>query len=171
MVPNRLSRLLQSRTRIATWNAFTLYDCEDPVNAAHHAALVSLTQQLSKLSIGLCGVQESRLLGEGEQMVLGTGWKMVHSGRADIRQWGVALLMDRQWQRAFTGSWTAHSPRLLSARFQLQNGITITTIVAYAPTNSSSDADKEQFGLLLASMLGSLPKRDLVIVLVTSMPR
>ncbi|KAL2623271.1 hypothetical protein R1flu_003476 [Riccia fluitans] len=65
----------------------------------------------------------------------------------------------------FTGDWTEHSACLLSARFQLQNGMTLTTIVAYAPTNSSSDVDKEQFALLLASVLSALPKRDLIVVL------
>jgi exonuclease III len=57
---------------------------------------------------------------------------------------------------------------LLLARFQCQSSITLSVVVAYAPTDGDSEADldrKQQFYLKLYSVLQRVQRRDLVVVL------
>ena len=87
---------------------------------------------------------------------------MLHSGNVG-RTAGVVLLLHRSIQHSLV-SWTPISDRLLQARFIHQHG-KLTVIVAYAPTEDSSDHDKDNFYNQLQSAVLSTPPHDQLIVL------
>lgn len=104
-------RLLNNLCRVATANVRTLHDGVDPTRFTER--LLSITTQLQQLRIGLCALSESRLRGSGEQRVQAqpsASWMLLHSGRKEIRQHGVALLLDHTWQAALL-AWTPYYER------------------------------------------------------------
>ena len=85
-------------------------------------------------------------MGSGETTVGDTTF--LWSGREDNRhQEGVALAVSKKVMSACV-SWTHASERLLSARFKHSAGH-LAVIVAYAPTESSDLAVKDQFYMQL----------------------
>jgi exonuclease III len=183
-------KLISNGIRIGSYNAQTLHHrgTGSPVKLdgeqqqKFRNRLSAITRDLDQRSVGLCGLQETRIEGTGELMLdlpssstgsksakysSSTGpWQLVWSG-GKIKQHGVGLLLSSAWQQALLEH-TAINDRLLLARFQCQGSITLSVVVAYAPTDGDSEADldrKQQFYLQLYSALQRVQRRDLVVVL------
>lgn len=194
---SKTSSLVHRATRVGSFNVQTLhYDASRSVNddaaadsSAFNQQLSALVQDLDQLSVGLCGLQETRLPASGMLEVHPakttpaqqqqrhqaksskywptTGpWHLLWSG-GRARQHGVGLLLSSVWQQALLEH-TAINDRLLLARFQCQPNITVSVVVAYAPTDGDSQADyerKQQFYLQVYSVLQRIRQRDLVLLL------
>lgn len=185
--------IIKQASRIGSFNVRTLHEdgCDSlsvkqaaAADTKFHSKLAELTGELEQLSVGLCGIQECRLKHRGDLTfssgpISSTGsksskyspstgpWQLIWSGGEVKREFGVGLLLSSAWQQAML----EHSPisdRLLLARFQCQSSMTLSVLVAYAPTDGSSQKDmerKQQFYLHIYSALQRIQNRDLVMVL------
>ena len=142
---------LRHSTRIATWNVSTLH------RTGHQ---VTLVHELARLNIVVAGLTETRLLQHGIRDVEDA--TLLHSG-GDSHVHGVALVLREKAKKSLV-SWTPISPRLLHARLKHRHGH-LSIIVAYAPTEVATDADKDQFYNQLDSLMGSIRPHDNVVVL------
>ena len=109
------------------------------------AAQIATEMRNYKLSI--LGISETRWTQSGQKR-LTTGELILYSGHqeegADHSE-GVALMLSKEAQQALIG-WEARGPRLITAAFKTkQKKIKMNVIMAYAPTNNSSDEAKTEF--------------------------
>jgi len=142
---------LRHSTRIATWNVSTLH---------RHGHQVTLVRELARLNIVVAGLTETRLLQHGIRDIEDA--TLLHSG-GDSHVHGVALVLREKAKKSLV-SWTPISRRLLHSRLKHRHGH-LSIIVAYAPTEVATDADKDQFYNQLDSLMGSIRPRDNVVVL------
>lgn len=121
-----------------------------------------LDKELSKMGVGLAGLQEVRWPGVGEMKEGDTTF--VWSGSAaGEKSNGVALAMSPVCSSALL-SWKPISDRMLLARFKHIHGV-MAVIVAYAPTESAEVSVKEAFYGQLEDTLRELSSRDLRVCL------
>ncbi len=106
------------------------------------------------------GISEMRWTGQGKQFIGGTA--VYHSG-ADKHTGGVGFILSAEADKSVL-SWEPVNERIISLRLQTRF-IKTTVILVYAPTNSASDEDKDDFYDLLQQVLDSAPAHDLKIVM------
>ena len=152
--------------RIGFVNVNTLYKLDSDDISRAETKFTSITQQLKKKKVGLCGLAEVRWAGTGMgAFAAAPGWQAIYSGNEKGGSRGVALAMDADWTAALI-SHVCHNDRLLSARFQGAAGLTISVVVAYSPTDVDSNAARSRFyDEQLAAVLNSLPSRDVLFLL------
>ncbi len=152
--------------RIGFVNVCTLHSISGSDISAAEAKFVSLSQQLKKKRVGLCGLAEVRWAGSGEgAFEAAPGWQVLYSGTKKGGKHGVALAMNEAWQGALLEH-KFHNDRILSARFQGAAGVTISVVVAYSPTDCCPDPTaRTRFYGHMQSVLASIPQRDIVFVL------
>ena len=139
-------------TRMGTFNTRTL---RNPGEAEQLAA------ELGRAGVSICGLQEVRRRGIGEEQ-LDSGWRLLWSGDERSGLGGVGALLDPTAARALKGQ-VPVSDRILL--LHLHGTIATTVVVAYAPTNVASNADKEAFYTQLSTALDSIPAHHMVCVL------
>jgi len=122
---------LRNKVKIATWNTLTL------AKPGHQEVLI---QELGRMHIDIAGITEARLTDSGCSII--DDYTIFHSGGAQHVR-GVALVITTALARSVQ-EWQPISDRLLLARLSHRDG-SITLIVAYAPTEDSSQADKDDF--------------------------
>ena len=144
--------LTRSSIRIATWNVLTL-------NSPGHSTLLS--SELSRLSISIAGLQETRWPSSGETHV--SDYKLFWSGHDSNRVQEVALALDKTSSSALA-SWKPLGPRLLYARLRHSQGF-LSIFVCYAPTDTSDDILKDSFYETLHHNLRRVSPHDIVVIL------
>jgi endonuclease/exonuclease/phosphatase family metal-dependent hydrolase len=150
--------LLSTRTsiRIGTWNVRTLYET---------GKIAQVANEMRKYRIKVLGLSETRWNGSGLTRLV-SGETIIYSGHTDHSHehtHGVALLLAAEATRALL-AWEPVSSRLISARFN-SKGRNVTVIQCYAPTNTATEEEKEEFYRALQSLIDRSPRRDIKIVM------
>ena len=143
---------LRKRIRAGSWNVRTLF--------ATGAARI-LVEELHKARVNLMGLQEVRWHGAGEVKMLDYTILWSGSPEGSARQSGVGLAVDKRTSSALL-SWQPVSERLFIAKFSHTFGI-LAVFVAYAPTNTSPDSDKDSFYAELDYHIQNLKPSDVVL--------
>ena len=90
------------------------------------------------------------------------GHRILCSGKDKIQR-GVALILNKTAQNALLG-YNPISPRIISARFEIQTG-SLTIIQVYAPNTANSEEEIEEFYNLLQATIEKAPRKDILIVM------
>ena len=91
------------------------------------------------------------------------GYTMIYAGEESEHQRGVAIMMSQDTQKSLI-EWTAVSSRVITARFYPRFKNT-TVIQLYAPTNESTDDEKDDFYDQLQATFDTCNRYDVVIVM------
>ena len=142
---------LQTSVRLATWNVLT---------AAHTGYPEAIVKELKRLDVGIAGITEARLKDNGVMHI--DGYTLLYSGGTTHAK-GVALTLTGRIAQSLM-SWQPVSDRLLCARLAHKHGC-ISVVVAYAPTEASSEADKDLFYNQLGDALNAVPPHDIIVCL------
>lgn len=105
--------------------------------------LAQITSEMRLFNLHVLGVSESRWTGSGKIRTT-TGKTVLYFGRDDnLHHEGVAIIL-RKGKKRFLMKWKPIRNRMMSARLKGKH-INITLIQCHAPTNDSSDEDKDNF--------------------------
>ena len=138
-----------------TWNVLSL--------TSSSSQLFQLSQCISDYRLDLLGITETHFLGTGSEL-LNNGSLLIYSGRVDgIRRQGVGLSLSKRIKNSLI-SYMPVSERILTARLHSKH-LNISVVVVYAPTEVSSDSDKDLFYQQLSSVFDGLPRHDLKLLL------
>jgi exonuclease III len=150
----RKSQILTTKeqTRIGTWNVRTLNST---------GKLAQVTNEMQKYKLDILGVSEMRWTGSGR--MVSDGVTVYYSGGTSKHERGVGLLLNQRISGAVI-QWEPVNDRIITVR--LQSRYTKVTIVqVYAPTNTASDEEKDEFYEVLQQILDDSPEHDMKIVL------
>eukprot|EP00057_Strongylocentrotus_purpuratus_P005406 XP_003730910.1 PREDICTED: craniofacial development protein 2-like [Strongylocentrotus purpuratus] len=137
---------------IGTWNVRTLNQ---------DGKLDILLNQLEKFKWEVIGVSETSHWKESGDFTEG-GYKVLCASEEDVHRRGVALILNKQAQKALLG-YNTISPRLISARFQTQTGA-LTIIQVYAPNMADREEMIDTFYDQLQQTIDDTPNKDILIV-------
>ena len=149
--------------RFATLNTRTL---------SHAGSVEQLATDLEAAGVSVCGLQETRRRGHGQQVLTAAlgqpaaqapaDWTLLWSGLPTRRMHGVGALLSPAASRSLL-AWRAVSERLLC--ITLAGVITTTVLVAYAPTNELPLPVKAAFYTLLDAEITKIPAHHLLVIL------
>ena len=138
-------------TKIATWNVRTAYT---------PGRLAQIIKEMKSNNIDILGTSEMRWLESGQ--LVSDDVTVMFSGGSKHES-GVGLLLSKGAARSLI-AWEPVSDRLMTAR--LKTRFTCATIIqAYAPTESASDTDKDDFYEQLNAILDAAPSHDVKILM------
>jgi len=141
---------LRKSIRMATWNVLTL---------AKDGYREAMARELARLDIDVACLTEARLTNSGKEIV--EGHTFLHSGGTQHHH-GVCLILSPKVKHSLK-AWEPISDRLLAARLSHRHGY-LTILVPYAPTDDTSDADKDSFYDLLEGAIRNVPPHDQLVV-------
>lgn len=150
------TRKQRKRTRFGQWNVRTLYQA---------GSFAQLSAECERLNIDLIGLSEVRWNGSGEAQSE-NGGLLIYSGMPnddDPHIRGVGIYMSKQLRGALI-SWNPISERIITARLKNRNKY-ITITQCYAPTEDSSQNQKDEFYSLLDNTLHNIPNKDITILM------
>ena len=138
---------------IRTWNVRTLR------TTGHWDILL---EEARKFHVDLLGLCETHLTNT-DTLIDKDEFTVLLSSRTDVGREGVGILISPKLQHCLK-SYDAVSPRILTAKFQLEDGV-VNLIQVYAPTSGHSDQEAEQFYDMLQSQVEKVPKKEKVIIM------
>lgn len=126
-------------------------------------AAALLDKELTRLSIGIAGLQEVRWLGSDELSAGDRKFLWSRGPEGGIMQYGVALAIGHRLYSSLV-SWRSASDQLLAARFAHSHGF-LSILVAYDPTEDGTAVIKDAFYRDLDDIFQSIHSRDVRICL------
>jgi hypothetical protein len=102
--------------------------------------LAQITSEINRINLHVLGVSESKWTWSGKIRTT-TGETVIYSRRDNNLHHGVAIILKKGVERRLL-DWKPINNRLMSERLKIRY-INITWIQCYAPTNDSSDVDKD----------------------------
>ena len=138
--------------KIGNWNVRTLNQ---------DGKIEELVDNFKRYGLDMCALTETRITGI-DKMSLEGGLTMLVSGREDEMHYqGVGLLLGKNAGNALT-EWEPIDERLLYARFKSNHG-NISMFVCYAPTDSATDDQKDDFYEKLQDAVSRVAKHDIML--------
>ena len=154
----------KKKLTIASWNVRTLLD-RDNNRPRRRTALVA--HELSRYSVDIAALSETRFEGEGSLSEVGEGytffWMGVQPGTP--RNHGVGFAVRTTLLQLFPETPTGINERLMTWRIPLAKNRYATLISAYAPTLVADDTTKNNFYDQLDQILTSIPVTDKILLL------
>ena len=143
---------------IGTWNVQTMYQT---------GKAAQIAKEMNNYKLSILGISETRWTKSGQKR-LASGELILYSGHeeegADHSE-GVGFMLSSDAQQALIG-WEALGPRFITATFKTKHKkIKMNVVMAYAPTNSSSEEVKIHFYDQLQAILESFKDRDINILM------
>lgn len=147
------------------WNVRTLMDRETSTRPERRTALFE--KELSRYSIDIAALSETRLADEGSVAELKGGYTFFWKGKAQAEEriHGIGLAIKRSILKKLPELPSTINKRLIKLRFPLNASQHITIISAYAPTMTSSDEAKETFYEDLNNLVKDIPRGDTLLLL------
>lgn len=147
------------------WNVRTLMDRETSTRPERRTALVA--KELSRYSIDIAALSETRLADEGSVAELKGGYTFFWKGKAQAEEriHGIGLAIKTSILKQLPDLPSTINERLMKLRFPLNASRHITIISAYAPTMTSSDEAKETFYEDLNNLVKDVPSGDTLLLL------
>ena len=144
----------KQKMRVGCWNVQTLYQT---------GRMPQLVKEFDNYNLDILGVSEVRWTGTGKRR-LASGHTVVFSGRSDDQHSeGVALLLNRQTEKALLG-WKPFGSRLLKARFHSKY-TKLSVLVCYAPTEDANAEVRDAFYDQLQTAVESVHAHDMLLIL------
>ena len=131
--PTRSLAMPKSKMRVGCWNIRTMYTVGKGAQVA---------REMERYRLDLMGLSEIRWTGAG-RITIRNGYSMIYAGEESEHQRRVAMMMSQNTQKSLI-EWTPVSSRIITARFYSRFKNT-TVIQVYAPTNESTDDEKDDF--------------------------
>ena len=117
---------------------------------------------MKKYRLEVLGVSEAKVRGNGMRMIGDTTcvYSGVQTGRAKA---GVAILLSERFGR-FLKEWRCVDERIVMIRLKIE-GVWVSVVQVYVPTEDCSDASKDEFFLRLQETVGRVVSGDLLVVM------
>ena len=151
--PTRSLATPKSKMRVGCWNIRTMYTVGKTAQVA---------REMQRYRLYLMGLNEIGWTGAG-RIKTRNGYTMIHAGEQNEHRRGVAIMMSQATQKSLI-EWTPVSSRIITARFYSRFKNT-TVIQVYAPTNESTDDEKDYFYDQLQAIFDTCNRHDIVIVM------
>ena len=145
----------KNSVRIGTWNVRTMW------KTSRSAQVVRLMRDYR---LDILGISECRWTGSGK-IKIGDGVEILYSGMPEggPHVHGVALMLSQNTAKSLL-EFKPINERLITARLQGKHG-SITVVQCYAPTNDSSEDEKDQFYSSLKTVVEQVPTHDVLVVM------
>ena len=144
----------RNKTRIGFWNVHTMYET---------GRLAQITSEMQRYNLTLLGISESRWTDSGE-IKAASGETLLYLGRRDGQhREGVAVLLKKGFEQCLL-QWKPVNSRLMSVRLKGRH-TNLSIIQCYAPTNDSSDEDKDAFYGQLENCILEAPRHDVLLIM------
>ena len=141
---------------VSTYNVRTLYQ---------QGKLHQFFSGCNDVNLDIVGIQEHRLITSSPTDELWSddkNWVVIYSSATDQRYGGVGLAMTKHIHR-YLQSVQSINQRILTVTFHGNPRVTVT--VVYAPTESASDAHKDEFYDSLKEHLEAVKKHDIHLLI------
>ena len=141
--------------RVGCWNVTSLND---------DMRQQSVLNEFVRYKLDILALSETRLTGNGESTLSNGAISrtLLYSGDNQRHIYGVGFLLSQKASESLL-AFRAVSDRICVADFRATTG-TASVISVYAPTESSSDSDKDDFYDSLNDVISSLPRGNIVMI-------
>merc|ERR1711867_116746 len=148
---------------VGAWNVRTLLE----TTRSHVRPTAIVSRELSRYNIDVAALSETRILGETKIDEVGGGYTFFLKGKdlGERHYHGVGFAIRTSLLPFLNGKYpNGVNERLMNVDLSL-DGCTLTLISAYAPTQCSSDDDKEVFYDQLNEVIKEVPTANKLLLL------
>ena len=123
-------------------------------------------QEMERVNTDILGISELKWTGKGK---FNSDDYIYYCWQESIRRNGVALIVNKRVQKAILGC-NLKNDRMISVCFQ-GKPFNITVIQVFAPTTNAEEDEVEWFYEDLQHLLELVPKKDILFIMGTGMPK
>ena len=133
--------------RLGTWNVRSARNKEE-----------ELIREMKRYNLDILGLSETK--GRGNSMKVIDGVSYVYAG---VTEGGVGIVVVERWVD-YIRSWRCVNERCVMVRLKIE-GVGITIVQVYAPTDDKDNDTKEEFYAVLQEVIARAQRRDKVVVM------